>query len=304
MRCFSRAAIIAALALLASCSALRLAYDQGDDLAYRWLDGYADFDEAQTPQVREALGEWFRWNRRTQLGDYAALLARAESEVLRDVTAAQMCRWDAMVRERIATAFDAAVPSIAAIAPGLTPRQIEHIGKRFAKRNAEFRDDYGVDDDAAARLRASVKRAVERAEMLYGRLDEAQRERIRRGVAASPFDPALWLDERKARQADIVAALSRLRLLHLPQREAEAAVRTVAEHVAHSPRADYRAYERTLTQYNCALAAEVHNTTTAAQRERARRKLEGYESDLRALSASGADALNSSPPAAPRRDAD
>jgi hypothetical protein len=304
MRCFSLAAIIAALALLlAGCSALRLAYDQGPDLAYWWLDGYADFDETQTPRVREALGEWFGWHRRTQLGDYAALLARAETEIMRDATAAQMCRWDAAVRERIATAFDAAVPSIAAIAPSLTPQQIEHIDKRFAKRNAEFRENYRLDDDAAAQLRASVKRAVERAEMLYGRLDEAQRERIRRGVAASPFDAALWLDERRARQADILATLSRLRLLHLPQREAEAAVRAVAENVVHSPRADYRAYERTLTQYNCTLAAGLHNATTTAQRERALRKLKGYETDLRALMDS-ADALNSPPPAAPRRGAD
>lgn len=299
---FSRRWIIAALTLLlAACSALRFAYHQGPDLAYWWMDGYAEFNEVQTPRVREALDQWFRWNRRTQLADYATLLARAQDEIVRDATPAQMCRWDAAVRERIGVAFDAAVPAIAAIAPSLSAEQIRHIDKRFAKRNAEFRDDFDLDEDRAAQQRASTKRALERAEMLYGRLDEAQRERIRRGVAASPFDAGRWLAERQARQADILATLTRLSGEHLPQAEAERAVRAVAERVAHSPRAEYRDYERTLTAYNCQFAAEVHNATTTAQRVAALRKLKGYESDLRALIGEG---LNPPRRAAPIRDVD
>ena len=41
-----------------------------------------------------------------------------------------------------------------------------------------------------------MKRTIERAEMLYGRLDGAQRKWVAEEVATSPFDPQLWLDER------------------------------------------------------------------------------------------------------------
>ena len=280
-------ALLAAALLLGGCSALRFAYNQGPEIVYWWLDGYADFDALQAPRVRAAVADWFRWNRRSQLPDYAALLTRAGDEIAADATPEQLCRWNDTVRQRIGLAFDAAVPAIAELAPGLTPAQIEHIDRRFEKRNAEYRDDYRLGEDAAEQQRAAVKRALERAEMMYGRLDEAQRERIARGVAVSPFDAEVWFAERKARQADIVATLRRLRSEHLAPAEAEQAVRSVAARFSHSPRADYRSYEQTVTQYNCVFAAAVHNATTPAQRQAAIRKLKGWEAALRALIAEG-----------------
>ena len=280
-------ALLAAALLLGGCSALRFAYNQGPDIVYWWLDGYVDFDSAQTPRVRAAIGDWFRWNRVSQLPGYAALLARAEGEIGADATPEQLCRWNDTVRERLVAAFDAAVPAIAELAPSLAPAQIEHIEKRFGKRNAEYRDDYRLGEDAAEQQRAAVKRLLWRAEMMYGRLDEAQRERIARGVAASPFDAEVWLAERKARQADIVSTLRRLRSEALSRPEAEQVVRSLATRFTRSPRPDYRSYEQTLTQYNCVFAAAVHNTTTPVQREAAMRKLKGWETALRALIAEG-----------------
>jgi hypothetical protein len=280
-------ALLAAALLLSGCSALRFAYNQGPEIVYWWLDGYADFDAVQAPRVRAAVADWFRWNRRSQLPDYAALLTRAGDEIAADTTPEQLCRWNDTVRQRIGLAFDAAVPAIAELAPSLTPAQIEHIDRRFEKRNAEYRDDYRLGEEAAEQQRAAVKRALERAEMMYGRFDEAQRERIARGVAVSPFDAEVWFAERKARQADIVATLRRLRGERLTPAEAEQAVRGVAARFSRSPRADYRSYERTVTQYNCVFAAAVHNATTPAQRQAAMRKLKGWEAALRALIAEG-----------------
>ena len=286
-RCRIIGALLAAALLLAGCSALRFAYNQGPEIVYWWLDGYADFDAVQAPRVRAAIADWFRWNRNSQLPDYAALLARAEDEIAADATPEQLCRWNDTVRQRIAVAFDAAVPAIAELAPSLTPAQLEHIGKRFEKRNAEYRDDYRLGEDVAEQQRAAVQRVLERAEMIYGRLDDAQRALVVRGVAASPFDAEVWLAERKARQADIVATLRRLRGESLAPAEAEQALRGLAARFVRSPHADYRSYGQTLTQYNCAFAAAVHNATTPAQRQAAMRKLRGWESALRALIAEG-----------------
>ena len=42
-------------------------------------------------------------------------------------------------------------------------------------------------------------------------------------------------------------------------------------------------YQRRLTDYNCAFVAQLHNSTTPAQRQAARDKLKDWEEDLRAL---------------------
>src|SRR4051812_22737216 len=105
-----RAAIIAALCLafasLSGCSAIRLAYGQADGLVFRWLDRYVDFDGPQAYRVREALGAWFAWHRRTQLPDYAELLTSLETDVLADTTAARVCALWSEVRQRIDRGFD------------------------------------------------------------------------------------------------------------------------------------------------------------------------------------------------------
>jgi Family of unknown function (DUF6279) len=282
--------IVALLALslaLSGCSSLRLAYNTAPELAYLWLDNFVDFDEEQSQQVRDALSEWFKWNRSTQLGDYAALLGRLQAQMPEPMTPALTCRWFDEFGTRFRAAIEHAVPSAAALVLTLNPKQLQRLEQRYAKRNTEFRSDF-LQSAQKERFEASVKRVLERAEMLYGRLDDAQRERIATGVAASPFDPELWLAERKARQRDILDTLRGLVADRRAPREAQldaaqGALRALARRFEHSPRPTYRAYQEKLTQYNCVFSAEVHNLTTAAQRQTAVGKLKAWELDLRAL---------------------
>ena len=44
--------------------------------------------------------------------------------------------------------------------------------------------------------------------MIYGRLNDAQRELLAQGIADSPFDPERWLAERRLRQREIVDTLA------------------------------------------------------------------------------------------------
>jgi Family of unknown function (DUF6279) len=275
-----RAAIIAALAVLAGCSALRLTYNAAPDFAYWWLDGYADFDDAQSPRVRDGIAAWFAWHRRDQLPAYAALLQRAQAEVLGETTAPQACRWWGLGRERLRAGFEQAVPALADLVVTLKPAQFAHIEARFAKANREFADDF-LQPDPEERRRAGIERAVERAEMLYGRIDDAQRERIARNVAASPFDAQFALDTRRARQADILATLRRLP--GAPRDEAIAALRALAERVETPPREEVRRRNAQLTSFSCAVAADFHAMTSPAQRQAAAARLRGWEADLRAL---------------------
>jgi Family of unknown function (DUF6279) len=272
------------LVLLTGCSLLRLTYPQLPTIVYWWLDGYVDFSITQSPRVQLELAEWLRWHRSTQLPEYAALLQRARSEVLADTTPAQVCRWVDEGVSRLLIAYEQGIAPAAETLLALTPAQLNHMERRFEKGNADFEDDF-LQPSAEDRLKVSIKRTVERAQMLYGRLDDAQRERIAREVEASPFDPALWLAERKLRQREILATLRRLQAERAGSAQLQAALRVFAEQAQRSPRPAYRAYQLRLKRFNCEFAAQLHNATTPAQRQAAAETLKGWEIDLRTLAA-------------------
>jgi hypothetical protein len=286
-RSLSRGVIIgvvaAALAALSGCSALRLGYAQGPQLVHWWLDGYVDLDEHQRDDAREKIRDWFAWHRATQLPDYAALLARAQVRLDGPVEPGQVCRLMDEVRERLAAGFDGAVPAAVAFARTLAPQQLAQIERRQEKNNIRYRGEY-LQEDLQERHREAVRRIVDRAESLYGRLDAAQREHIGQWVADSPFDPQGWLEERQRRQQALLALLHRLVTEAVPQEEAHAALRQVFADAWRSPREAYRAYQERLAAYNCRFAAQVHNQATPDQRRRALARLQGWEDDLRALS--------------------
>jgi hypothetical protein len=289
----SRPSIIAALLalalslslLLSGCGAvLKISYNQGSSLAFRWLDGYVDFNDAQSLRVRAALDEWFAWHRRTQLPDYADLLVRMRAEVLVNTTPERVCGWATELRHRVDAALEHAAPALGDVIPTLTPQQIANVEKRYGEKNEEYRDEY-LQSNPAKRRQAAVDREIERGELLYGHLDDAQRALVSRAVAESPFDAELSYSERLRRQQDALAMLRRLATMRATRADVDAEMRAYVRRLDESPREDYRLYSVRLTEYNCSFAAALQNATSAAQRRAAAKTLKGYEDDLRALAA-------------------
>ena len=288
-----KTAIIGALlvltTLVSGCGAMRLAYDRAPDVVYWWVDGYVDFDDAQSERASVALDRYFDWHRRTQLPDYAALLGRASRQVggAEPATGAVMCRWADEVGARIPALVEQALPMVAGLATTLTPEQLRHVERKYEKTNAKYRDEY-LQPDPADRLDAAVERVVDRAESVYGGLDDTQTALVRRLVGASPFDPAVWLAERQQRQRELLAALRRLQAASAPPAEVQATLRTLVARMQVSPREPYRRYAERLRAYNCELAAQLHNATTPKQRRKAAERLDGWANDFRALTAARA----------------
>jgi hypothetical protein len=275
---------------LQGCSAVRIGYNQAPTLAWWWVDSYMDFNTEQAPRVKDALNQWFAWHRKTQLPEYARLLATAQVQVLQPATPEQVCRWSDELRGLIGRAIDHGVPLAADALWGLTAEQLAHLERKYQKSNQGFTEDF-LQAKGDERLKASLRRTVERAEMIYGRLDEPQRQLLAEGVAASPFDPALWYAERQAVQRATLQTLTRLAGTADParaEREARLAdLQALATRLLRTPSGPYRAYQQRLTEYNCVLLAQLHNSTTPAQREAARGKLRAWEEDFRALAAQG-----------------
>ncbi len=273
------------LVLLSGCSALRLGYGQAEPFAFRWLDRYADFDDAQSLRARDGLRSWFAWHRRTQLDGYADLLTRVDTAIRADTTPERVCGWWDEARSHIEVALDQAAPMIVEIGSMLKPAQLEHIERQYAKSNREYRDDF-LQEDPVRRAREAAKRVVSRAESLYGSLDDAQRVRVAQWQRESPFDAEVSFEERRRRQQDVLQLLRRLHgSVDADARVAD--VRAWVKGIDRSPREGYRRYAERLVKANCRLAADIHNLTSPGQREAASKRLRGWVDDLRALAADG-----------------
>ena len=128
---------------------------------------------------------------------------------------------------------------------------------------------------------------LDRAEMIYGRLDEPQRQALRRDIDRSIFDPARILAERQRRQQEVLQALGRIARERLPLDDARRLLRGSVDRALTPPDAAARAYQEALLAEGCRHFAILHNSTTPAQREAAARRLRAYQRDLRELANGG-----------------
>lgn len=282
--------IIGALSLLAcigalqGCSLIKLAYNQAPELAYWYLDSHLDFTSEQSVQVKASLHQLQAWHRQTQLPVYANTLQQLQQQLLADTTAAQACTVVADVRGKLGTISRQAEPLAASLVGTLDADQIKHLAEKFAKDNVkEEAERLGA--SPKARQEKRFQQALERAERLYGPLNDAQRAALARRLEQSRFDARLMLAEKQRRQRDALSTLQPLTASQTSTEQALAAMRGLTERALASPDPAYRAYLDQLGQENCQIFADLHNSTTAAQRGKAVDTLKGYVQDLQILNA-------------------
>ena len=276
--------LLAAAVALAGCSAIKLGYSSVPQVGMWWLDGYVDLSDDQEPRTREDFARLYQWHRRQELPKIGALLQQAEKMVGNDMTADEACAMVPAVRQRIAAILERAEPAATTLALGLRPEQLAHLRHKYDKNNREYRKDW-VDLPAAEVREKRFKQYVERAETVYGRLAEPQRELVRSQLAGSVFNAQTNLRERQRRQQDILQTLQRLARQPVSLSDARAAIHQLMEHAMHSPDAAYRSYEASLIQQGCRDLSALHQTTTPQQRQNAVRRLRAYQRDVQELAA-------------------
>ena len=279
-----RTILLAVVVMLPACSVIKITYNQAPELLYWYFDAYVDFTGAQSPLVKAELNRLHAWHRQTQLPGYTLLLQDAQRKVRGDLSPSQACVIFADVRGKLLVVYGRAEPSVALLASSLDASQLLHMERRFAKSNAEYRDDF-LDPPAEAVRRQRLKKAVSRAEMLYGRLDDRQVEMVGRMIDESGFNAARSYAERLRRQRDLLETFRQL--LARPAAEKTdgtvKAVQGLMERSVTSPDASYRDYLEKLTADNCKSFSDLHNATSTAQRNKAAAILNGYEKDLAVL---------------------
>lgn len=281
------ARIIGALALaamLCACSAVKLGYNNLGEVAYWWMDGYVDFNDAQAPRVREDLARLHLWHRSTEMPLVADLLQNMERLAPGEVAPAQACGFVGELRERIGAVMAQAEPAMVTLALGLEPEQLAHLERKYRRNNADYRKEW-VDISPSEQRDKRFKQVLERSEMVYGKLEEPQRAILRQQLERSAFDAARTLAERQRRQQDLVQTLRKLAGQPIALGQARQLLHAYLERAQQSPDASYRGYQEALIEESCRMFSAAHNTTTPAQREVAVRRLRAYQRDVRELAA-------------------
>jgi hypothetical protein len=271
--------------LLAGCSAIRLTYNQVPTLAYYWIDAYADFNETQRPKVKQALADWTTWHRATQLPEYAQALGQMRSLLANKITPEQVCAIESQWQDRIERVADQALVPAAEVVQGLSPRQIDHIERRLAKKHEDWLADF-AQATPTDRHKARLARWVDRAESLYGGLDEAQQQALSAALLATPYSAEQEAAERMARHQDLLRHLRQWTTDHSDVHTIATGLRRLGNDLRQSPRLPYREQALRSTLAQCTVVAQLHNGTKASQRQHAAGKLKGWEDDLSALAAS------------------
>jgi len=285
MRKFNTCIVVALALLLAACSSLRLAYNNGDTLLYWWLDAYVDFDSEQKADVKQDIDELFRWHRKTQLQDYVQVMQHAQRQLSANVTPAELLADYQDVRRRTQSLLTRAAPDIADLALSLRPEQLEQMEKKFAKNNDKFRRE-NMRGDAEQQNRFRYKKSMEQFELWFGSFSREQEETIRRASDARPLDNGLWLDERMRRQRSILNLARRI-MQEKPSREV--ATGWINELIKQSfERLDQGERKPFFDKYTSSTVELVHTVisiSTQEQKQHAQKRMQGWINDFTALAA-------------------
>ena len=267
---------------LAGCSAVKVGYEQSPSLLYWWLDSHVDFTDAQTPRASEALGQLQAWHRSQELPAYVALLARMANLAEGPVSEAQACQISQQVQQHMGRLAGEAARLAAPVAQTLDARQRRHLSAYWARKNAKW-DEEWLQGPPEQRLQRRVDKAVERYADFYGGLTPAQTALVRRHVQQSVWTPEWGQQEAHRRQRLLLEALTPIQQEALNSGEAEARLRGVWDQMRNPPAPADRERLQTWINQGCQNMAELHNSTSAEQRQRAARRLRAYEKDLREL---------------------
>lgn len=279
--------LILLLALTAACSTIRFSYNHGDTLLYWWLDAYVDFEGEQSAWVKRDINDLFQWHRKTQLQDYASLLAGFQRALAGNPTQADLLTAYRELRSRTEVLAMKAVPDMVDLARSLTPDQIAQMEERFNKKNEEYRRKF-VSGSVEQRQQARYDKSMEQFKLWFGSFNDEQEKALRRASDARPLDGNVWLEERIVRQRKILA-LARKIAQDKPGKEQTGAMITslLREFFGRMDAPDrkgfYDSYINATTNY----ILTATKIATPAQKAHAQKRMQGWIDEFNALAREG-----------------
>jgi hypothetical protein len=264
-------------ALLTSCAAVKLTYNNADTLVYFWLDSYIDFSVDQKVGVKDDIQALHAWHRQTQLPTFALMAKTLQVQAHGNVTPVQLCANSDQIEPALLPPLVAYLePSVLKLVGQITPEQITSIEEKYAKTNKDWLKEW--QPKTTRELHKNSEKVIrDRLENIYKHLTDEQIKLLREQVASSPFDSKIAYAERLRRQQDLIATLKGART--------KESIRALVQRNITSPDPAYRTYAARVKQSNCEMYAKIHNSMNESQRLQAVKTFQDYERDFKTLQA-------------------
>lgn len=271
-----------ALPFLQGCSAIKLGYQQLPTLSFWWLDSAISFNDIQTDRAKEALANVYRWHRGQELATYSDLLQRMSELSQNNLQASQVCSVWGEVQNLMDRSVRVAAVQATPVVQLLGPRQLSHLARHLDKKNEDW-DKEWLQGNANERLERRVDKTLERYRSFYGDLNPAQTALVKTQVSQSAWTPEWGRQERLRREQDLLSVLRQSSQGKATAAQTETNLLAVWQRAWSPAQESDRAMAAQMAKQACDNLAQLHNTTTAEQRQRAARRMRAYEQDLRDL---------------------
>lgn len=276
---WARLALLVCALGLGGCGQIELVYNHSPRLLQWWLDQQFDLDSEQEQQLRGELRALLAWHRQHQLPQISRSFQVLVDLSGQELSPGQVCAFQDEVLRSLPQLAQQAAARLARSAVHLRAAQITHLRRHFEDEDLKWREEW-LDGSDEERLQYRFKRALERLEDYYGRLDAGQKRLLRQALRESPYHaPTAWA-ERQRRQNDMAETLGRVRQGQTSPQQAQQALQDLFARMLNPPVEPNRQHVLEYSQYQCTLIAKLHNAMRVEQRERARAKLEQQRQTL------------------------
>jgi hypothetical protein len=269
-------ALLAALALLAGCSAIRVAYDNADAYA-RWrASDFFELAGEDAGMLEERIDAFHAWHRARALPQYARLADEAARRLADGLSQEDLLWGYDSVLAQARESLRAAGQELAPLLDKVGPEQAANLERGFDKDNRKLARE-NLRGSESERRHRRYKRNVERLEDWVGTLTQAQRERVKQYSDRAPLNEEMRERDRKRIQADI------LRIVRAREARKRLPERAARWDEGRDP-AYVEANERWRKEY-FAMLLDIDRSLSAEQRARTIERLRGFAEDFRVLAA-------------------
>lgn len=267
---------------LLGCSTVRFAYNQGDTLAYWWLDDHIGFNQVQEPLIRSSLERHFWWHRTEQLPAISGSLQRAQQKLQGPLSKSEFLALRSELIKHVYKVSEEVIPDAAKLIVSLDASQIETMQKKINKNNQKFKNEFlPKDKNKQANVRAN--KTIERAEWLYGSLNNAQENKIREFLLKNPIDGEHAFQEKLRRQSEFIAICKEAQQQKLSQKATEALLRDYLKYFEAGRSKEQQASHKKWIESGAETASFISSVVNEDQNKYAAERIGGWMSDVQEL---------------------
>lgn len=268
--------------IVAGCSSVQLTYNNAPFLLQYQLDRYLNLDDEQERLLRTQLVELQKWHKSQALPLYSEKL-RAWAQSLsrpQTFTARQILDEQDTLQDAALTFGAKAAELLTPVLVTLGPAQTAQLARRFDTSNREYAQEFINAPDRGQSKRR--ERMIKNYERWFGTLDKHQLNMIDQWLKLNPNDPALWAQERRARQQALLELIAQAPRLPSSER-ANLALNDyiIGLTTYQTPSMQDRQEQR--RQSLAELSATLLNTMSDIQRKHLQDELLSYAADFDAL---------------------